>query len=103
MRNGMLAAILGAAILGGTWSACAQDPCAGLATNNFDGRNVVQNPAPRLRSYGMGETVSYLMSRGLSQEQAMGMVLLADPRKAARMDTEQFVDALSSWLRKKQD
>lgn len=37
-----------------------------LATNNFDGRNVVQNPAPRLRSYGMGETVSYLMSRGLA-------------------------------------
>ncbi|HOY36389.1 MAG TPA: hypothetical protein PLG32_14680 [Piscinibacter sp.] len=37
-----------------------------LATNKLDGRNVRQNPEPRLRAYGMGETLSHLMSRGLA-------------------------------------
>lgn len=37
-----------------------------LATNNLDGRNVRQNPEPRLRAYGMGETLTHLLSRGLA-------------------------------------
>ncbi|QTN22563.1 hypothetical protein HZ992_20865 [Rhizobacter sp. AJA081-3] len=39
-----------------------------LATNKLDGRNVPQKAEPRLRAYGMGETLSHLMSRGLAGE-----------------------------------
>ncbi len=39
-----------------------------LATNKLDGRSLPQKPEPRLRSYGMGETLSHLMSRGLAGE-----------------------------------
>ena len=37
-----------------------------LATNNFDGRTVAQDREPKLRSYGMGETLGYLLQRGLT-------------------------------------
>lgn len=37
-----------------------------LATNNFDGRSVAQRRDPKLRAYGMGETLSYLLKRGIT-------------------------------------
>lgn len=37
-----------------------------LATNNLEGRNIRQNPQPRLRAYGMGETIWHLMKRGIT-------------------------------------
>jgi len=37
-----------------------------LATNNFDGRSVRQKREPKLRSYGMGESLTYLEQRGLT-------------------------------------
>ncbi len=37
-----------------------------LATNNLDGTNVRQAPEPRLRAYGVGETLGHLIKRGVA-------------------------------------
>ncbi|TXC66959.1 hypothetical protein FSC37_17890 [Piscinibacter aquaticus] len=37
-----------------------------LATNNLDGAVVRQKSEPRLRAYGMGETISHLIGRGIT-------------------------------------
>lgn len=37
-----------------------------MATNNLDGRLLTQKAEPRLRAYGMGETLGHLINRGLS-------------------------------------
>lgn len=37
-----------------------------LATNNLDGTNKRQEPEPRLRAYGVGETLSHLVDRGVA-------------------------------------
>jgi hypothetical protein len=37
-----------------------------LATNNLDGRLLTQKGEPRLRAYGMGESLGHLIKRGLS-------------------------------------
>jgi hypothetical protein len=39
-----------------------------LGTNNFDGRAVRQQTPPRLRAYGLGATVGYLINRGLAND-----------------------------------
>jgi hypothetical protein len=39
-----------------------------LGSNNFDGRAVRQQTPPRLRAYGVGATVEYLMDRGLAND-----------------------------------
>lgn len=58
-----------------------------LATNNFDGRNVRQNPEPRLRSYGMGESLSYLMGRGLAGDSAGSLDYLQERQAALIVNT----------------
>jgi hypothetical protein len=39
-----------------------------LGTNNFDGRAVLQKTPPRLRAYGVGATLEYLMGRHLADD-----------------------------------
>lgn len=58
-----------------------------LATNNLDGRSVIQNPEPRLRSYGMGETVGYLMSRGLAGSGASALDYLQEREPSLLVNT----------------
>jgi hypothetical protein len=57
-----------------------------LATNNLDGRLVSQNPEPRLRAYGMGETLFHLERRGLTGGRD-GSFYLQDPMPALYVNT----------------
>jgi hypothetical protein len=58
-----------------------------LATNNFDGRNVRQNPDPRLRCYGMGESLGYLMNRGLAGGSSTAIDYLQERQAALFVNT----------------
>jgi hypothetical protein len=57
-----------------------------LATNNLDGRLVQQNPEPRLRAYGMGETLSHLERRGITGGRD-SLSYLQEPRPALYVNT----------------
>lgn len=43
-----------------------------LATNNLEGTRIRQDPVPRLRAYGVGETLGHLRDRGLTGAQGEG-------------------------------
>ena len=59
-----------------------------LATNNFDGQHLRQAPEPRLRSYGMGETVGYLVDRGVAGPGGHGdLFYLQEPTPALYVNT----------------
>lgn len=58
-----------------------------LATNNLEGRNVRQNPEPRLRSYGMGETIGHLMKRGVAGDAASPLDYLQERQAALYVNT----------------
>jgi hypothetical protein len=57
-----------------------------LATNNLEGRLVSQNPEPRLRAYGMGETLAHLQQRGVTGGRDSAFYL-QDPMPALHVNT----------------
>jgi hypothetical protein len=58
-----------------------------LATNNLDGRSVRQSPEPRLRAYGMGETVSHLWKRRITGDAASPLDYLQEQQAALYVNT----------------
>jgi hypothetical protein len=57
-----------------------------LATNTLEGRLVRQNPEPRLRAFGMGETLGHLERRGLTGG-SDGAFYLQEPTPALYVNT----------------